>query len=170
MAELSEDQKREIVDMLACFRDPKAIVDHFGENYGLDIPYRQVLAYDPSRPHYDSGDKWRDIFDARRKAYLEEVATVPIANQGFRLNILNEQLRKALAKGDRGGEVLMILEQAAKEVGGILTNQRELRVDDNRRPPPSAMSPEDRKAMLAEIIRTALEQRPPPPPAPPALQ
>ena len=158
MAELTDDQKLEMVEMLACFRDVTTIINHFGETYGLVINHRQVGGYDPMRPYYEAGDKWRAIFEARRKAYLEAVSAVPIANQGYRINILQEQLNAAL-KANKTPEVLSILEQAAKEVGGILTNQRELRVDDNRRPKAIDLTPEERRSAMAEIIRVAMEQR-----------
>lgn len=168
MAELTEDQKREIVDMLACFRDPATILEHFQSVHGLDLTHKQVGGYDPTRSYYVAGEGWREIFAARRKAYLEDVATVPIANQGFRLNILHEHLEKALKNGK--GDVLAILEQAAREVGGLMTNQREMRLEDNRRPRPSEMTAEDRRAAMVEIIRQAMEEaQNQPPPDVPAL-
>lgn len=153
MAELSEANKLEIVSMLACYRDSQQIVDYFREEHELDLTLKQVGSYDPTRSYYEAGDKWRDIFDAKRKQYLEEVASVPIANQGFRLNVLNEELKKAVKDGK---SPLAILEQAAKEVGGVLTNQRDVRIDDNRRARVSEMSPEDRKAVLAGVIADAM--------------
>lgn len=160
MAELTEHQKLEIVTMLACFRKPAAILTYFGDTYGLELQHRQVSAYDPTNPHYDAGEKWCDIFDAKRKAYLEEVASVPIANQGFRLNILNELAIKAI-EDDKPALAAALLEQAAKETGGLLTNMRELKVDDSRRLRPSEMTPEDRRLALADLIRQALDQREP---------
>lgn len=159
MAELTEADKLEIVTMLACFRDPKQIVDHFGEEYKIELGVRQVGAYDPTRAYYDAGEKWLAIFDAKRKAYLEEVASIPIANQGFRLNVLNDELKKAVREGK---STLAILEQAAKEVGGVLTNERNVRVDDSRRLRIAEMSPEDRRAEFARIVAEALATRDPP--------
>ncbi len=167
MAVLTDDQKLEIVTMLACFRDPGLIVDHFGQEYGIELDHRQVGSYDPGRMYYEAGPKWREIFDAKRKAYLEDVATVPIANQGFRLNLLNEQAALAF-KNKQPALGAALLEQAAREVGGLMTNQRSLTVDDNRRARPSEMTPEDRRAAMAELIRQAMEKmaerKPPEPP------
>ena len=39
-------------------------------------------SYDPTRPYFDAGEKWREVFETKRKAYLEDVQKVPIANQG----------------------------------------------------------------------------------------
>ncbi len=167
MAELSEEHKLEIVTMLACFREPVAIVEYFGSEYGLLVDHRQVGSYDPTRTYFDAGEKWRDIFDAKRKQYLEDVATVPIANQGYRLNLLHEHAAKAFKKGETALGA-MLLKQAAEEVGGLMTNQRSLTVDDNRRARPSEMTPEDRRAAMAELIRQAMEKmaerKPPEPP------
>lgn len=165
MAEFTEAQKLEIVTMLACFREPATIVKHLGDEYGIETDTRQIGAYDPTRSYYDAGDKWRDIFDAKRKQYIEEVASVPSANQGFRLNLLHEQIVKA-AREDKPALMAQLLEQVAKEVGGVLTNMRDVRIDDNRRPRVSEMSAEDRKAMLAGLIAEAMAKRDPPGAAP----
>lgn len=171
MAELTDPQKQEIVELLACFSDLASISERFRLEYGLEVSARQVGSYDPSRSYYEGGDKWRVIFDARRKRYIEEVTSIPIANQGYRLNLLHELAEKARLE-KKPGLLMQVLEQAAKEVGGILTNQRELRVDDNRRQKAADMTPEDRRAAMAEIIRQAMENRDPPgtAPAPVAIQ
>lgn len=163
MADLTDAQKIEIVSMLAAFRDVTTILEHFRLVHDLDLTHKQVGSYDPTRSYYEAGDNYRDLFDAKRKAYIEDVATIPIANQGFRLNLLHEQAMQAI-KDKKPALAAQLLEQAAKEVGGVLTNQREVKVDDNRRLKPSEMSAEDRKAALAEIIREAMEARAKQPP------
>ncbi len=158
MADLTEEQKREIVEALACYRDVPSIMRAFHQDHGIQLDRKQVGRYDPTRPYYAGGCKWREVFDARRKAYLEDVATVPIANQGFRLNELHDLYERA----KKAGNLVLaaqLLEQSAKEVGGVLTNQRDLRIDDQRRQRAADMTPEDRKAAIAEIIRQAMEAR-----------
>lgn len=157
MADLTDEQKLEIVAALACFREPGAIIQHFQSEHGLEIDHKQVGRYDPNRSYYAGGEKWRDIFDAKRKAYVEEVASVPISNQGYRLNRLNEMASVALKEGKRA-EAAIYLKQAAEEVGGAMTNRRDLRIDENRRPRPSDMTPEERRSAMAELIRQALEK------------
>lgn len=157
MAELSEHQKLEIVEMLACFRAPTDIVKHFGEIHGLEISHQQVGSYDPTRSYYEAGDRWRELFEAKRKWYLEDAASVPTANQGYRLNTLQEGI-DAAKKAKNWPLVAQLLEQAAKETGGLLTNERNLRVDD-RRQRAADMTSEDRVAAIAEVVRQALEQR-----------
>lgn len=158
MANLSEPQKREIVEALAGFCDPSSIVAHFRSEHGLDLSHKQVGRYDPTRSYYDAGDRWREIFFARREVYLKNVEAVPIAHQGYRLNMLQKGV-EAAEKARNWPLVAQLLEHAAKEVGGVLTNQRELKVDDRRRAI-DEMTSDERRAALVEIIRQAMEQAP----------
>lgn len=164
MADLNDLQKREIVEALACFRSPVEIVAAFQSEYGIEIDRLQVGRYDPTRPYYAAGDKWRDLFDARRKTYLEEVSSVPAANQGYRLRTLQEGI-DAAKKAKNWPLVAQLLEQSAKEVGGVLTNDRNVRVTDDRKMRIEDMSLDERRAAMAEIIRQVIEA-PAPIPAP----
>jgi hypothetical protein len=157
MAELTDPQKREIVEALACFTEPAAIITYFQTEHELDLDHKQVGRYDPTRSYYAAGDRWREVFDARRKAYLEDVQAVPIANQGYRLQLLQEGI-EAARKARNWGMVASLSKQAAEEVGGVLTNQRNVAIDDKRKQAIRDMTPEDRKLALAEIVRRAQEQ------------
>jgi hypothetical protein len=164
MAELTEHQKLEIVEALAGFESPSAIITHFRSAYGLDLTHKQVGRYDPTRPYYEGGERWREIFDAHRRACLEDVSAIPAAHKAYRLNMLQEGIDAARAAKNW---VLMaqLLKQAAEEVGGALTNERNLKVENDRQRPED-MTYEERGAAVAEIIRQAIES-PAPTPAPP---
>lgn len=116
MAQLSDQQKFEIVSMLAGFCRTTAIVRHFRSQHGLQIDRKQVGRYDPQRFYYAAGDKWRDIFDARRKAVLENVAEIPIAHLGYRLQML-QQAFDAARRADNWPLAARLLKQAAREMG-----------------------------------------------------
>ena len=156
MAELSETQKREIVEGLATFQSPTSIIDHFRSAHGLDLPHKQIGRYDPTRPYFDSGERWRAIFEARRRAFLENIADVPVAHKAYRLAILQEGVDAARAAGN-WVLVMQLLKQAAREVGGTSTNERFESAADR---PLAArdMTPEQRKAALAGIIEKAVDQ------------
>lgn len=158
MSDLTDEQKREIVEALACFQPTSAIIRHFQSEYGLEVGHKQVGRYDPQRSYYAGGERWRAIFDARRLAFLEDVAAVPVAHKAYRLSVLQEGV-DAAKQARNWPLVASLLEQAAKEVGGVLTNESKLRVDDARRKRAADMTPEERKAALAELFRQALEQR-----------
>jgi len=159
MANLSELQKREIVAALACFCDSATIIANFRSEHGLELSHKQVGRYDPTRSYYDAGDKWRELFEARRKTYLENVADVPIAHQGYRLQMLQQGV-DAAKKAKNWVLLAELLKQAAKEVGGTLTNGRKVRTDDRHTSPIDDMTPVERRAAMAELIRQALEAPP----------
>lgn len=156
MAELTEPQKREIVEGLAAFQSPTSIIDHFRSVHGLELTHKQVGRYDPTRPYFDAGERWRAIFEARRRTSLESIADVPVAHKAYRLSILQEGVEVARAAGN-WGLVMQLLKQAAREVGGALTNER---IESAADRPLAArdMTQEERKAALAEIIEKAADQ------------
>lgn len=160
MADLDERTKLRIVLALAQFETPVDIAKEL-QSEGIDTDRRQVGGYDPTRPYYEAGERWREIFNAERKRYIEDVQSVPIANQGFRLNALQKTYEKAAASGNR---VLanQTLRQAAEEVGGALTNERNLKVTK----PLEEITADERRAMFAEVIRKAIESKDPPGTAP----
>jgi hypothetical protein len=158
VAELTEEQKLEIVTRLAQFEGPSEIMKDLGTR-GIATDHAQIGSYDPTRPYFEAGEKWREIFDAARKAYLTDVAAVPIANQGYRLNELDKMFKKAVKQGNMK-LAAELAEQASKEVGGVYSNVRELNLSDSRRPNPRDLTVEDRQQMLSELIRKAMEGMP----------
>jgi hypothetical protein len=165
MAELTDPQKREIVEALACFSTPTEIIAYFQSEHGLELDHKQVSRYDPTRAAYAAGENWREVFEIKRKAYLEDVQAVPAANQGYRLQMLQKGIAAA-EKAKNWPLVAQLLEQSAKEVGGVLTNDRNVNIKDDRKLRPQDMTSEERRMAVAELIRQAIES-PPPIPAPP---
>ena len=127
------------------------------EEFGVEVTVRQVVGYDPTRASYDSGERWREFFHRTREEYVSDSLSVPIAKQGFRLRSLQEMHDKAKAAGNY---VLAadLLEQAAKEVGGRLTNARNLTVSNDPHPYRD-LTPEERRAKVTEIFQQALARR-----------
>lgn len=158
MAELTEEQKTAIVVGHARFMRPVEILAMLREDFDVEADRNQVIKLNPQRACYEGGEKWREAFDLARRAYTEEVASVPAANQGYRLNVLQEGI-DAARKAKNWPLVAQLLEQSAKEVGGVLTNERNLRVDDSRRQRAADMDQDERKMAIAEVVRLALEQR-----------
>ncbi|MEO9490920.1 MAG: DUF2280 domain-containing protein [Marinomonas sp.] len=153
MAGLTGEQKEEIVRMHACFASSSAIRQRFQFEYGLALTHKQVGRYDPTRAYFAGGDKWREIFQAQRRTYLNDLSEVPIANQAYRLNILQQGVDEAI-RTSNWTLVAKLLEQAAKEVGGVLTNNSKIRVEESK-PAVRHKSPEEREAAMADIIERA---------------
>jgi len=141
VAVLKEEAKQLLVQSLACYDTPSQAAELVKQELGVEISRMQAAAYDPTKPAgRNLSQKWRDVFEATRKAFIESVATVPIAQQAFRLRVLQRALEKAEARGN-APLVAQLLEQAAKELGGAFTNRRELTGKDGRPlvPPPAAL-------------------------------
>lgn len=166
MADLTEPQKHRIVLALACFEGPADIARELVAE-GVETDRVQVGRYDPTKPYYEAGEKWIPIFTEARQAYLTEVQAVPIANQGYRLRVLQKTLDEAVRTKNK---VLanQTLRQAAEEVGGAMTNERNIKVTK----PLEEITPDERRTMFEELIRKAMEAKDPPgtAPAPAATQ
>jgi len=154
MAALSQTEKHQIVVLLAQFTSYSDVAVIMREQFGVDIERFQVRTYDPSNARYAAGERWREVFNTARATYLASIEAIPMAHLGFRLNSLQRLFDKASA---RGNLVLAcaILEQAAKEVGGTLTNARSVTVEPSEHSF-RHLSPEERRARVAEMLREAL--------------
>lgn len=155
MSKLTDDIKLMIVTELAQFRRPAEVARMITEETGVTVDRFQVRTYDPTKAAYAGSEKWREIFDQVRSRYLASIESVPIAHKAYRLNMLQQICDKAQ---DRGNFVLVAatLEQAAKEVGNSLTNERSIRMGLPASPL-SGTTPEERRALVADMLRNAIE-------------
>jgi len=157
MPHLTDAQKTHIVMLLATFDTPIAVVVRMREDAGIEIDRSQVIRYDPTKPCFEGSERWREIFWATRKAYLEQLDPIPIAHKAYRLN----ELQRIYGRASQSGNLVLAmatLRQAAEEVGGALTNEQTLNV----RRPVDEMTAEERRAAMTELVRKALSQKEPP--------
>ena len=157
MAKLTEDIKHQIVIQLAQFRGYAEVSRLIHEETGVKVDRFQVRTYDPTNMAYAGSERWRAIFETARHQYLTSVEAVPISNKAYRLNQLQRILNDALSRGDVA-IAMTTLRQAAKEVGNSLTNERNVRLDQPRSDLHHT-TPEERRAMVVELLRTALAKR-----------
>jgi hypothetical protein len=156
MAKLTDELKTEIVVRLAQYEGYSEIARILLAEYSVSVTRFQARSYDPTKPTYAAGDKWREIFWATRNSYLNAVDQVPIAHQAYRLN----ELQRNYDRARHSGNIVLAnktLEQAAKEVGGVLTKERTLNLQDDRGEDYRSLTPEERRARVYEILKTALE-------------
>lgn len=125
MAELTDEQKTFIVQRLACFDSPQTVAGAVEEEFGFKIDRAHVYRYNPLRSGYDCGEKWRDIFEATRKAFLDDTSSSGIAHKAVRLRRLDDLCQRAIAMRNYA-LAAQLMEQAAKESGNAFTNKREL--------------------------------------------
>lgn len=123
---LTTDQKTFIVQQLAMWRTPSQIVEMVKDTFGVEISRQRAQYYHPEHNN-ELAQKWAEVFHATRKKFLDTVSDIPIANQAYRVQQLQDSLNRQL-RMPRTNEAMVqnILEQAAKEVGGMFTNRREV--------------------------------------------
>lgn len=140
MSKLTDDMRMFIVQALACFDPPSVVAEELKRTFGQEITRQSIEQYDPTKAAGKKiGRKWREVFDATRAAFLEEVASIGISHRNVRLRKLQRQVEINEQRGN-SGMVAQLLEQAAKEMGGAYTNRRELTGRDGRDLPSSGPS------------------------------
>jgi len=152
MAKLEDCHKQFIVDQLAEFRTAAEVSRLLREEWGVEVNRFQVRTYDPTKPAYAGGDKWREIFNAKRKAYLGSFDGLPIASDGFRLREMQAFYFSARDKGNVGLS-MKILKEA-----GELTSRIASKIPPNMIPRPAHydMTMEEKRAAVADMLRKAL--------------
>jgi hypothetical protein len=120
---LSDQQRRFIVGELARWVPQEKILAALKAE-GSNISRQAIGFYDPTTVLGQGlADKWKELFYAERKRYLDAYEEIAISNRAVRLDALN---RMALTAEAKGNFVLAaaLHEQAAKEVGEVFTNRR----------------------------------------------
>jgi hypothetical protein len=154
---LTDEQKGFVVQALACFDTPKTVADALRKEFNVTLTPQSIEAYDPTkRAGRAVSQKWRELFAATRKAFLEDTAAIAISHRPVRLRALQ---RLASTAEDQRNIALaaQLLEQAAKEMGGAYTNLRKIGDPDGKplfAPPPVTpdMTPKEAAAAYADTI------------------
>jgi hypothetical protein len=129
MAALKDEVKMFIVQQLACHDTPSQVAESVKDMFGLDVNRAQIQTYDPYKSQgRNLSAKFKDIFDATRKAFLAGAAEIPIASKAFRLRALHRSYEFFVSKKNHIA-ANQVLEQAAKEVGEFYTNK--IKLSDN---------------------------------------
>jgi hypothetical protein len=149
MPQLKEPVKVFIMQQLAMFRTPQEVSVLVKESFGLEVKRQNIFNYHPDQGKVSQ--KLKVIFETTRKQFLETVSDIPIANQAVRLQTLQKLLDNQMTNGRMINQamVLDILEQAAKEVGGMFTNQRQITGKDGK---PLFDNAEIAKAVFNELV------------------
>ncbi|MEQ1599825.1 MAG: DUF2280 domain-containing protein [Methylotenera sp.] len=131
MTQLKEHIKLFIIQHLACFDTPSEVVSAVKDEFGIDLNRSHIALYDPTNHSgRELGVKLKKFFYDKRKAFLEQIDQIPLASKHVRLNELSKMYYSARK---RRNDVLAkdILEQIAKEVGGIYTNKISVSKDND---------------------------------------
>ena len=126
MTNLTDDIKVFIVQQLACHNSPSQVAEYVYEEFGIKLERGKVQKYDPTKvAGKQLSKKYREIFEATRKAFLNETSQIPIASKSFRLRSL-QRIHDNLVVKKNFAQAAAILEQAAKEVGGFYSHRNQL--------------------------------------------
>lgn len=135
---LDDEVKAHIVQGLACFDTPTQAATSVKATFGVTVSPQQAEAYDPTkRAGRKLSEKWKTLFHATRKAFVDDASQIPIAHRSTRLRAL---WRMALLAESKGNLALAanLHKQAAEEMGNAYTNRREVTGKDGRDLPASA--------------------------------
>lgn len=123
---LVDEVKTFIVQQLACFDSPAAVAEAVKKEFGLSVSRQAIEAYNPTRRAGERlAEKWRTLFDASRKRFVDDTAGIGIAHKAVRLQRLDRMQLKAEAQGNLK-LAAELGEMGAKEQGGAYTNTRVL--------------------------------------------
>jgi hypothetical protein len=128
MASFTKPQKLFVIERLACYDSPSEVAKAFAEVFDHEPSRQQIETYDATKPR-NRGRMSADLielFESTRASFLDDVSQVPIANRAVRIRELQKMVdaQKTKAHPDQR-LVASLLEQAAKEEGGMFTNRRE---------------------------------------------
>lgn len=132
MAALKENVKLFIVIGLARHLTPSQVVDAVKEEFELVVSRMQVQTYDPTKAQGKSlSKKFKEIFLAARKKFIDEESETPISLKNYRLQILQINLNRAM----HSGNIVLAnqtIEQAAKEANNFYSNKLQALNEDNQ--------------------------------------
>ena len=146
---LTDRLKEYVIERLAGFDSPVAIVRSLREEFGISITRQTIEQYDPTRGR-NPAKKWREQFFALRHEILEGKAARAAARKGVRLRWLENMAIHAMAQGDYA-LADRLLGSIAREVGDRRSNEGEAKPNEASTPVTAA----DRARVLAALIAQA---------------
>jgi len=126
MARLNKRVKLYIVRSLATYETPTETAKGVQEEFGIEVTKQQCEAYDPTKKTgQDLSEEFKTEFYRIRREMNQNLESIPIANIAYRLRRLQRFIDLEQFK-ENPVIVPSLLEQAAKEVGGLYTNRKEI--------------------------------------------
>jgi hypothetical protein len=119
---LDDEIKAFIVRGLARYETPSRVAAAVKTVFDIEVSRQQVFTYHArgSRP---PAERWCELFEVTREAFLADLSAISIAQKAVRLRTLERFAQDAEERG-HFTRAAGYLEQAAKEVGGIYEGRR----------------------------------------------
>jgi hypothetical protein len=133
--------KRAIVQRLACYETPTEVAKAIKAEFDIELSLQRIQYYDPNTKAGQAlAPDLKALFAETRKAFLDDLDSIPIANKAVRLRHL-QKLIDFFAPKNAAGIMLEVMEAAAKEVGNAFTNERKHKLSGpNGEPLPAGSS------------------------------
>lgn len=157
MQRLTDEVKTFIVQQLAMYDGPTRVLTAVKVQFGIELDRQSVRFYDPTRGGAP-GKKWQDLFKRTRERFLDDSSDIAVSNRSVRLRRLDRMAEGLEDKGNVLGAA-QLLEQAAKEVGGVYTNRRELTGKNGEPLVPDDLTEEERRERVVLMFREAARRR-----------
>src|SRR6202171_6214372 len=125
---LNDEQKAFIVKAFARFEGAREVCASFHEKYNVELSTVRAHKYNCGGPSFTGAKKWRELFEAERRHFLENVQSIGIANKTYRIQELHKLCVIAIGR-ENVKLAAELMEQAAKEMGEVFTNKREIRAE-----------------------------------------
>jgi hypothetical protein len=119
---LTDEIKEFIVRGLARYETPSRVAAAVKAVFDIDVSRQQVHTYN-ARGAKPPAERWCELFEATREAFLADVSAIGIAQKVVRLRMLERYAQHADEHGYYT-RAAGFLEQAAKECGGIYETGR----------------------------------------------
>lgn len=124
MAKLRREVQLYIVRSLAQFNTPTETAQAVQQEFGIEMTRQKCEAYDPTkRTGQNLSAELKGEFEITRQNFIDNPQHVPLANLTYRLQRMQRVIDGA---GKNNILILSTLEQAAKDVGGVFTNRKEI--------------------------------------------
>lgn len=153
---LSEADKADIVTRLAMYDTVSEIHRSLLER-GIEVTIQAVANYNPTRNPI-LAQKWVTLFFETRERFHAEMMAEPMAQRAYRLR----QLHKLYLQAEKKGAIPLaasLLEQAAKETGGLYTNVTKVKGQLDTSMSPAEVTSDEQRIMLADRLKDAMMKR-----------
>lgn len=160
---LTKEQQVFLVRSFARFVDTREVREAFKAQFGFEIESAHASYYNPDSVAGAAIAKdLRAVFDADRKAYLDDITRIPTANLAVRLAIRDKMIRDLEGKGAVNRPLIdKLLESQAKDLGGKYTNRKEVTGKDGGplEVDVATLTPEQRATRAAQIAAAAARRK-----------
>ena len=124
---LTDEIKAFIVRGLARYETPSSVAAAVKNVFDIEVTRQQVFSYH-ARGSRAPAERWCELFELTRQAFLEDLSAIGVAQKAVRLRMLERFAEEAEERGQYI-RAAGFLEQAAKECGGVYESRRTSRRD-----------------------------------------